>query len=235
MDELRTHHRLKDMKNFLYGTLFDYDAAGRLRIFPTGWLTIASVLGLAVLLGVSLMRWALMPTDIAPLGTPLPRTTTPSISWTVMPTVHPNGTTVYTAPREVRDRAADGFVKAWEFLNARVDPKDERLVAQQMAYFVPASQAEKWAKSVIDGTKLSGSYWRQKIEGPFSLSNDTYASADGRDISFTIGVPEKFMRRELIDLSSGAVMLSQPKALVVTVKMRYNFDKHWQMLEIRLP
>jgi len=48
-------------------------------------------------------------------------------------------------------------------------------------------------------------------------------------------VPEKFMRRELIDLSSGAVMLSQPKALVVAVKMRYNFDKHWQMLEIRLP
>ena len=96
-----------------------------------------------------------------------------------------------------------------------VDPKDETLVAQQLAYFVPASKP-KWAKSVIDGSKLSGSYWRQKIEGPFSLSNDTYASADGRTFRLR-SAPEKFMRRELIDLSSGAVMLSQPKALAVTV------------------
>ena len=223
------------MRNYLYGILFDYDAGGRLRIFPTGWVAIASVLGLVVVLGVSLSKLGADAYRHCASWYALPRHDHAIYSWTVMPTVHPNGTTVYAAPREVRDRAADGFVKAWEFLNARVDPKDETLVAQQLAYFVPASQAEKWAKSVIDGSKLSGSYWRQKIEGPFSLSNDTYASADGRDISFTIGVPEKFMRRELIDLSSGAVMLSQPKALVVTVKMRYNSDKRWQMLEIRLP
>lgn len=222
------------MRKFLYGILFDYDAGGRLRIFPTGWVAIASVLGLVVVLSVSLLNWALTPTEIVSLGTPLPSTPTPPVPWTVMPTVKSNGTTVYSAPREVRDRAVDGFINAWEFLNAKVDPNDEVLVAQQLTHFVPGSQAEKWAKSVIDGTKLSGSYWRQKILGPFSLSNDSNASADGRDISFTIGVPEKFMQRELIDLKSGAVMLSQPKVLAVTVKMRYT-DKRWQMLEIRLP
>ena len=79
-----------------------------------------------------------------------------------------------------------------------------------------AASKPKWAKSVIDGSKLSGSYWRQKIEGPFSLSNDTYALPTGGHFVYDRRAGET-MRRELIDLSSGAVMLSQPKALAVTV------------------
>jgi hypothetical protein len=51
VDEWRVYSKtLEDMKNFLYKILFDYDAGGRLRIFPAGWVAIASIAGLVVVL-----------------------------------------------------------------------------------------------------------------------------------------------------------------------------------------
>ncbi len=221
----------------LFELFFRLDARGRRRVAPLGW----AMLAVSIFVGVGLAAFGIrLYSDriVEALATKSPGTIVPAgVDWTLSKEVLRGGTEVYVAPEDVERQLVLAFIEAWNALSFQGGFPDEGRVQEiLMQYYWPNSVAYEGAAELIRAARQTGHYWRQEIVGQFSLSELIEFKQNGLDATFIVGFPAENIRRELIDITTGKVITSSPKDILLRVTMRYDTGaKRWKVLEVSLP